>query len=188
MIYYEEVYELPVFDLKTEFENLNLDWLKSADPFGGDQICVNAPQGYTDDYHFGSGNFKKADVPGGYVFVRGQEEIELSTKTIPDWLLCDVFKDTVIEEVYNVLHSFIKPGRIRFIKTKPKTCMTLHTDPIPRLHYPIKTQEGCWMIIGEELFHLPENKWYKTYVNKAPHTIVNASKEDRIHLVVDILP
>ena len=40
MIYYEEVRELPIFDLKTEFENLNLDWLKSADPFGGDQICV----------------------------------------------------------------------------------------------------------------------------------------------------
>lgn len=187
MKYYHELNLKVYLNLLSDLNDLNLSWYKSPDPFGGDQICLNAPDEYLDDYHFGAGNFKRADVPEGFVFVRGTEEIRLSTKTIPDWKLCDVFKGTVFEEIYDMLHKEFDVGRIRFIKTKPKTCMNWHKDPIARLHYPIQTDEPCFMIIEDELYHLPIHKWTKAMVNEGNHTIINASKIERIHLVVDLL-
>ena len=42
------------------------------------------------------------------------------------------------------------------------------------------------MIIEDEVLHLKQNQWYWT--NTLPkHTALNASREDRLHLVVVVL-
>lgn len=188
MKYFSEV-DLPIFnDLNLELNNLNLEWHKPDDPLEGEQICLNSAEGYTDDYHFGSGYFVRRDVPEGFMFVRGDKEVPLSTSSIRHWKLCDVFKDTVFEQIYDLLHYNFIPGRIRFIKTKPRTCMGWHKDPIPRLHYPIVTEPGCVMVIEDEVYHLPLNKWTKAFTHKGNHTIANGGHDDRIHLVIDLLP
>jgi hypothetical protein len=96
--------------------------------------------------------------------------------------LCIQFENTIFEDLYNVLCTRYNIGRVRLMKSSPKTCLSWHRDASPRLHFPIKTQEGCFMIINDEVFHIPENTWYIT-----PRTAMNAIKEDRIHLVVEIL-
>jgi hypothetical protein len=70
--------------------------------------------------------------------------------------------------------------------SKPKTCLSWHTDSSKRLHYPLKTQEGCFMVIEDEVFHIPKNQWWLTDT-VLPHTAFNSSKELRIHLVASIL-
>ena len=72
------------------------------------------------------------------------------------------------------------------MQAAPKTCLSWHVDRTTRLHYPIKTQTGCFMVIEDELFHLVENEWCMTNTI-ARHTAFNASLESRIHLVATII-
>ena len=72
------------------------------------------------------------------------------------------------------------------MKSKPKTCLSWHKDDHLRLHFPIQTQEGCFMIIEDKSYFLNKNQWYLTNTLKS-HTAINASKKDRIHLVATII-
>ena len=97
-----------------------------------------------------------------------------------------VIKNTLFEEVYNAICKKYVVGRIRIMRSKSKTCLSWHTDSNPRLHYPIKTQTGCFMVIEDEVMHMPQHTWWMTDTVKY-HTAMNASKEDRIHLVTTIM-
>ena len=92
----------------------------------------------------------------------------------------------MFENVYHELEKVYDIGRVRIMKSKSKTCLTWHKDDTPRVHYPIKTQRGCFMVIEDEIMHLEQNKWYWTDTI-VKHTAFNSSLEDRIHLVVTIL-
>ena len=101
-------------------------------------------------------------------------------------ILCEQFKDTLFEEIYKMLMTHYNVGRLRLMRTEPKSCYTWHVDSSPRFHYPIKTQEGCFMVIEDEIVHMPANTWWLADTVK-PHTAFNGSKETRIHLVGAIL-
>ena len=100
--------------------------------------------------------------------------------------LCSAFKGTLFEEVYNTLSEKYKLGRVRLMNSQPKTCLSWHKDDTTRIHYPMKTQEGCIMVIQDEVKHLEQNTWYHTNT-RVKHTAVNASKETRLHLVACVL-
>jgi len=95
---------------------------------------------------------------------------------------CDIFKDTYFEELIENISKHYKVYRGRFLKSLHKTCLTYHTDPSPRLHVPIYTNENCMMIIDDKVYRLP---FGNTYVvdTTMPHTALNASKHERVHLV-----
>ena len=151
---------------------------------------MNAAPGYTDDFTFGAGYF--ADKGKSDFFIRltpdGDERIPMSPKSVYDWELCDIFENTLIGYAYKALEAKYDIGRVRLLKSKPYTCMNWHIDPIPRMHYPIQTDEACLMIIEDEVYHLPLERWTFAHTDKGKHTALNASDIDRIHLVADILP
>jgi len=147
---------------------------------------------HPDDYLIGTGslmydweNKKRIEKSDGTV------EYEVPERTNPrhesDFsILCTVFKDSLFEEIYQSIQTKYKLGRIRLMKMKPKTCLSWHMDDCIRIHYPIKTDKGCMMIIDQEVKHMPANTWWQT--NTLPyHTAINASKIDRIHLVASVL-
>ena len=173
-----------------EVEQLNLDWIAASNPLSAHQICLNAAPGYTHDVTFGAGYF--ADKGKSDFFIRispdGDERIPMSPKSVYDWELCDVFKGTKIADAYHALESKYSIGRVRLLKSQPYTCMNWHIDPIPRVHYPIQTDEACLMIIEDEVYHLPLEQWTFAHTHKGKHTALNASNINRIHLVADILP
>ena len=73
--------------------------------------------------------------------------------------------------------------RSRVMKMKSKTCYTYHIDPTCRMHIPLKTNENCFFVIEDEVIRLPaDGKSYRVDTTKK-HTFVNASFEDRIHIV-----
>lgn len=96
------------------------------------------------------------------------------------------FKGTVFEEIYRHIRLRHKIGRVRLMKMKPNTCLSWHTDGQIRLHYPIETYDGCFMVIGDEVKHLPKNEWWLTNTH-LPHTAFNGSRKERTHLVVNVL-
>lgn len=96
--------------------------------------------------------------------------------------LCDIFKNTYFEHVLNQIQQKYNVIRGRFMLMQHKTCLTYHTDPSPRLHIPIYTNENCMMIVDDKVIRLP---FGNTYVvdTRLPHTALNASKDPRVHLV-----
>ena len=64
------------------------------------------------------------------------------------------FRNTYFEEVYNKLKKF-KLGRVRILQKEPRSTLSWHKDPEPRLHIPIITNPGCSMVIENVAKHLP---------------------------------
>jgi hypothetical protein len=194
MKYFETV---PLQKFKGLLEEIKLlertgevSWLQPTNPLSSSQICLNAAPGYTDDVGFGSGFF--ADKGKSDFFIRhtpeGDVRIPMKPSSVYDWELCDVFVGTIFDDVFAEMKKKFNIGRVRLLQSTPRTCMNWHIDPIPRIHYPIQTEEGCLMIIEDEVFHLPLEQWTFAHTDKGYHTALNASNENRIHLVADILP
>ena len=101
--------------------------------------------------------------------------------------LCPEFKDTYVEEVYNLITSKFKLGRVRFLMKPPRSCLSWHRDPEMRLHIPIITNEGCRMIIEDTSFHMPSNGNGYITDNTKYHNFFNGSEVDRVHLVATVI-
>jgi hypothetical protein len=190
MNYFKIIDNLPTYDLLSELNQM-IDTSTINFCNNTSQICINTISGKEDDYIFGTGslsknwnnevkykinNVTKSFVPKKKIIYK-EEDFNI---------ICSQFKETLFESVYNELNSRYKLGRIRIMKSKSKTCLSWHFDVAPRLHYPLKTQEGCLMIIEDEVKFLEPYKWWLTNTLKY-HTAINASAEDRIHLVATIL-
>ena len=101
--------------------------------------------------------------------------------------LCPEFKDTYVEEVYNLINKRFKIGRVRFLMKPPRTCLSWHRDPEMRLHIPIITNKGCVMVIENTAFHMPANGNGYVTDNRQYHNFFNGSEIERVHLVATIL-
>ena len=101
--------------------------------------------------------------------------------------ICPEFKDTYVEEVYNLITSKFKLGRVRFLMKPPRSCLSWHRDPEMRLHIPIITNEGCRMVIDNVSFHMPSNGSAYLTDNTKYHNFFNGSEIDRVHLVATVL-
>ena len=97
------------------------------------------------------------------------------------------FKETYFEEVYNKLLERYNIGRFRLLLLEPRTSLSWHRDPEPRLHIPIMTNPGAHLVIDDRLKHLPADGsvWFTDTRNY--HTVFNGGEENRIHLVATYL-
>jgi hypothetical protein len=100
-----------------------------------------------------------------------------------------------VEEDFNILNvpedseiaRFINDNgltRTRLMIMPPKGCYTFHFDPTPRIHLVVKTNEWVFMTDSQwRLFHVPDDghPWY--FDTTKPHTAINSSLEERIHIV-----
>ncbi len=59
----------------------------------------------------------------------------------------DDFKNTYFKEVFDSLSKKYKLGRVRILLKQPRSTLSWHRDPEPRLHIPIITNPGCIMVI-----------------------------------------
>jgi len=191
MKYFLQLNDLPVYDLHSELNKLFANGLINW-PAEHSQICLNTVTENSDNYALGAGSLlydwqnaiEEIDEYGGKKIVVPKLENPYNEDDFK--FLCNQFKGTLFEDVYCALNKKYNLGRVRLMRSNTKTCLTWHSDDQPRVHYPIKTQDGCMMIIDDEVMHLPENTWWwtNTLIN---HTAVNASMEYRVHLVATIV-
>ena len=92
-------------------------------------------------------------------------------------------EDTYFKEVYDILSKKFKLGRVRILLKEPRSTLSWHRDPEPRLHIPIITNPGCIMVIEEVAKHLPADGSAWLTNNMKYHNFFNGGEEDRIHLV-----
>ena len=84
------------------------------------------------------------------------------------------------------INSIIKEHnlyRVRLMNLKSKTCYTYHKDQCKRFHIPIITNENCFFIVEDKLIRYSADGNYCIVDTSKKHTAVNASWEDRIHLI-----
>ena len=65
------------------------------------------------------------------------------------------YENTYFKEVFDVLSSKYKLGRVRILLKEPRSTLSWHRDPEPRLHIPIITNPGCLMVIDNVAQHMP---------------------------------
>tara|TARA_B100001778_G_C18558327_1_gene616547 strand:- start:772 stop:1401 length:630 start_codon:yes stop_codon:yes gene_type:complete len=97
------------------------------------------------------------------------------------------FKGTYFEEVYNTLKNHFKLGRVRILLKEPRSTLSWHRDPEPRLHIPIITNQGCRMVIENVCKHMPADGSVTITNNLKYHNFFNGGEQARIHLVACML-
>jgi len=97
------------------------------------------------------------------------------------------YENTYFKEVYDALSSKYKLGRVRILLKQPRSTLSWHRDPEPRLHIPIITNQGCIMVIDKVAQHMPADGSVWITNNTKYHNAFNGGEEDRIHLVACVL-
>ena len=99
----------------------------------------------------------------------------------------DEYKETYFKEVFDALSSKYKLGRVRILLKEPRSTLSWHRDPEPRLHIPIITNPGSIMVIDNVAKHLPADGSVWITNNTKYHNFFNGGEENRIHLVACVL-
>ena len=97
------------------------------------------------------------------------------------------YENTYFKEVYDVLSSKYKLGRVRILLKEPRSTLSWHRDPEPRLHIPIITNPGCLMVIDNIAKHMAADGSVWITNNTKYHNAFNGGEENRIHLVACVL-
>ena len=103
------------------------------------------------------------------------------------WEFIKEYENTYFKEVYDILSSQYKLGRVRILLKQPRSTLSWHRDPEPRLHIPIITNPGCIMVIDKVAQHMPADGSVWITNNTKYHNAFNGGEEDRIHLVACVL-
>ena len=158
---------------------------------GYSEICLNAQVPDSDDIYDGAGNLifdwsdcTEVEVDG--VMVQKPRKLDVPIPEQNFKYLCNQFKGTTFETVYNMLaDKYPMLGRVKIMVQQPHYALPWHTDPANRLHYPIKTQDGCLMVVENEVCYMKQDEWWWSET-ELYHTAVNPTDFDRFHLVVAI--
>jgi hypothetical protein len=97
------------------------------------------------------------------------------------------FENTVFKNVYDIISTRYNLGRIRLMRSRPKSCLSWHADSEKRLHIPIITNLGAHLVIEDTANHLPADGTAYIADTTKYHTAFNAGLDDRIHLVACLL-
>ena len=118
----------------------------------------------------------------------GRESVR--AKKINESAYTEFVKDlehTYFKEVYDVLSKKFKLGRVRILLKEPRSTLSWHRDPEPRLHIPIITNPGCLMVIENVAKHLPADGSVYITNNLKYHNAFNGGEENRVHLVACLI-
>ena len=99
----------------------------------------------------------------------------------------DDFKNTYFKEVYDQLTKKYKLGRMRLLLKEPRSTLSGHRDPEPRLHIPIYTNPGAIMVVDNVAKHMPADGSVWITNNTKYHNAFNGGEENRVHLVACVL-
>jgi hypothetical protein len=104
--------------------------------------------------------------------------------------LNEEIKETVIANIYHTLKNQFNITRYRIAILNPKTCYGWHKDEEVRIHVPIFTNPGSYLITDDGIAsHLPaDGACYLFRANNSYHTAINSDYiKNRIHLLINVI-
>ena len=123
----------------------------------------------------------KPDSSGKEVSRDKQIDESLYTEFVKD------FEHTYFKEVYEQLSKKFKLGRVRILLKEPRTTLSWHRDPEPRLHIPIITNPVCLQVIDNVSKHLRADGSVCITNNTKYHNAFNGGEQNRVHLVACLI-
>ena len=173
------------FDIKKLQKGLNeVLKIKNYDNANGVKnfaaICLNQVPGKPESIkgNFARGVYWTKPDQSGKEIVRDKFlDEKLYTEFVKD------FEHTYFKEVYETLKLNFKLGRVRILLKEPRSTLSWHRDPEPRLHIPIITNPVCLMVIENAAKHLPADGSVYITNNVKYHNAFNGGEENRVHLV-----
>lgn len=98
-------------------------------------------------------------------------------------ILSEIYKNTICQDLIEK-YALV---RTRWMWLEKHSCYSLHSDSMPRIHFPLYTHPACYFLFPEQpLVHLEVGKVYIVNTVKK-HTFINCSEVPRLHLVGSIL-
>ena len=97
------------------------------------------------------------------------------------------FNDTIFAKVISRLSEDYVLGRVRLMRLRAKSVMSWHTDTETRLHVPIVTNPGSFILVEDTSNHLDADGSTYFVDTLKHHTAVNAGTNERVHLVACVL-
>ena len=97
------------------------------------------------------------------------------------------FEHTYFKDVYEELSKRYKLGRMRLLLKEPRSTLSWHRDPEPRLHIPIYTNPGAIMVVDKVAQHMPADGSVWITNNTKYHNAFNGGEQNRVHLVACVL-
>ena len=97
------------------------------------------------------------------------------------------YENTYFKEVFDKISTVYKLGRVRILLKEPRSTLSWHRDPEPRLHIPIYTNPGAIMVVDKVAKHMPADGSVWITNNTKYHNAFNGGEENRIHLVACVL-
>ena len=188
---YSDFYQIP--DLKFDIKKLrkDLDSVLKKKGFTSPEGVSNfgaiplnqipEDQGSTKGHNMRGVYWTIADESGKEVTRDIPIEESKYTELVPE------FENTYFKEVYKSLSKKFKLGRVRLLLKEPRSTLSWHKDPEPRLHIPIITNLGCSMVIENVAKHLPADGHVTITNNTKYHNFFNGGEQSRIHLVACVL-
>ena len=135
------------------------------------QICLQGVKG-SDDYFLGCG------VGGNEKSSERKQRHDYSTSDFKYPLFNMPYVNDFMKK-YEMTHT-------RVMKLLPKTCYSYHKDKSKRIHVPVTTNPHCWILIEEQISHLPANGSHYVVDTTKMHTAINSSHEERTHILGNI--
>lgn len=161
-------------DIQTIRKDINLsriideveEYIFPYENFGyKNQICLQGLNEKSDPY-YGSRGLKEIDSE--------YAEKDFNVFVFPEM----IYTNKIVED--------LGLCRTRIMRMKPKTCLSYHYDPSPRIHIPIITNPSCFLLIGKKAHYLKANGSAYLVDTTKWHTAINASFDSRTHLVGNI--
>ena len=158
-------------DIQTIRKDINLSriieevekYIFTYEGFGyKNQICLQGLNETSDPY-YGSRGLKEIDSE--------YAEKDFNVFVFPEM----IYTNKIVED--------LGLCRTRIMRMKPKTCLSYHYDPKPRIHIPIITNPSCFLLIDKKAHYLKANGSAYLVDTTKWHTAINASLEPRTHLV-----
>ena len=188
---YSDFYQVPdlKFDVKKLREDLDIILRKKgfASPKGVSHFGAIPLNQIPNDKDSIKGNnirgvyWTIADETGKEVIRDAPIDESKYTELVPE------FENTYFKEVYKILSKKFKLGRVRLLLKEPRSTLSWHKDPEPRLHIPIITNLGCSMVIENVAKHLPADGHVTITNNTKYHNFFNGGEQARVHLVACVL-
>ena len=170
--------EFDIERLQNETNELlsQVDWKQWA----GQGICMTQVPGdpsSVDDDKLKGLYYTKPDSTGEEV--TRENSIDESKYTVFRKEFCGMY----FEEIHSELSKRWTIGRMRLFLIEPRTCLSWHRDPEPRLNIAITTNYGSFLVIEDEQFIIPTDGsvWFTDTTNY--HTSYNGGEENKISLI-----
>jgi hypothetical protein len=146
-----------------------------------DQINLRKPSTLSDieGITYGSGSL----VKDGKIFDNDRSWDSYITSLGNSYTI-EVLKE--IEKYVGYVYS-ARVGRARYMSLRQKSCLTYHIDQdnVMRIHIPIITNSNCFFVNEDTVGRMEIPGKAYIFNSSVKHTAVNASRESRVHLVVN---